>query len=299
MPRFIHNAKDSEGNNIPIVGFQIAWSFGDREYNQQRVIDLHIKNNLPIDHLQKGQKRIVATKRALNKMKGEGQLREIESTDRMMRFQFTEEFIDSLPSGSTFKNIRVREIVRYDCENDSFSFEDHEGKAYSNDPKAMQIMNLVQHCNSVFTTADITRYIQKLFDKSNIIKLRKDGGVYFVPAKYAELVTKVQKMFTEVDQKGYFSLIEIPDTVNVQRTVACSVESDIESRVNALREKWEARKAESKDMSRTVFKNDMSEIAVMAGDLELYTDLTKTQFDTAKSLLDEITGELKKQMGLV
>lgn len=297
--RFIHKALDSDGQQIPIIGIQISWSFGEREYNQQAVIDAHLRHDLPIEHLQKGQKRIVATKRALQKMKGDGNLKEIESDSDIMRFQFTEDFIDSLPSGSTFKNLRIREIVRYTSATDSFSFEDAEGKPYSNDPKAAQIHSLVQHCSSVFTTADITRYVQKLFEKSSIIRMRKDGGVYFVPAKHVALCEKVQRMFNDIDTRGYFSMIEIPDTQNVHKSVAVSFENDIESKIAELREKWNARKEENKDMSRTVFSNDMKEIAEMAGNLEIYSDILKNQFDDAKELIEEVTTELKKQIGII
>jgi len=295
MPRFVYRATDSEGNQIPVIGYQISWSFGRKEYNQQAVIDAHIRNNLPIDHLQKGQKRIVATKRALNKMKGDGLLREIESNDSFMRFQFCEEFIDSLPSGSTFKNLRVREIIKF--ENDRFSFEDSNGTSYTNDLKASDIMRLVQHCSNVFTTADITRYTQKLFEHSSITRLKKDGGSYFVPAQHRELVENVKKMFDEIDPDGWFTLYEMVDTNFTKNAIKSSFESDLEQKVKTIRDYIAERKEKGLEMTRTVFSNFMKDdVAVMVGDLELYADLVQDQLADAKSLINEVTEEIKKEM---
>lgn len=295
MPRFIHKAQDSEGNALDVIGFIITWSFGKSEYNQVDVINAHIRNNLPIAHLQKGQKRIVATKRALKKMKGSGLLREIESNDAYMRFQFCEEFIDALPSGSTFKNLRIREIVRFNCDTEQFSFEDGEGKPFSNDLKAAEIMQLVQFCSSVFTTSDITRYTQKLFEDAHFRKLREGGGVYFIPAQHANLVYSTQKMFDEIDQDGYFSVIEMPDTTNNKIAVKNAFKTDIETKREALFKRWEEIKKEGDKMSRTIFTNDMEAIAEMIGDVELYADLTQDQLTETREMLKEMSEALKKE----
>ena len=293
--KFVYTLKDSQGNPVPISGingFQITWNMKESEFIQQMVIDAHSRNYLPVDHLQKGQKRIVATKRALQKLKGSGMLKEIETNDHFMRFQICEEFIDNLPSGSTFKNLRVKEIIRYNSDTDGFDFEDKDGNHFTNDFKAKEIMDMVSHCNSVFTKMDMTRYIQRLFQGKGMISLLDRGGAYFVPAIHHDLVFNIKRMMKEIDPEGNFNYTEIPNAPGANESVSVSFVSEVKATMTLLKKKNEERKANGDKMSRTIYSGLMDEIAELTGNLELYIDMTGYEMRDAKELMEETSKEI-------
>lgn len=277
--KFVHVAKNKAGDEIPLIGYTIAWSYSRAEFLHTDVIGAFQNHNLETSHLNKGKDRISAVLRALNKAKKDALLRQCDESPTTIRYQFTEEFFDEMPDGTRFKNFKLSEFIVYDKVNDKILADTTE--------KQEMLQELMNYCAERFTNSDVTRYTKKLFEKSGIISLRSRGGMYFVPAPHSQLVLNVMQMFMELDPKGEFTLIEMPDLTFTKESVKNNFDSDMKSRMEELQKKMELIKEKGETMTRTVYKNLIEEIGQWSKDVEMYAELTEYNLDSAKQMVKD------------
>ena len=275
----IFTAADAEGNPVDLIGYTIAWTGMKREYNMMDVISAFKNNNLPVKHLEKGKERISFVLRALNKAKQDTLLREVEKTDTTIRYQFTKEYVDTMPDGTLYKAFRPEEFVVYDKVNDRLLAETPEKEKF--------LHELLRHCSETFTNSDVTRYIQALFNEASMIPLRGRGSMYFVPAKYTTLVHSVKSMFETIDPDGWFTLIEMPDLKFTKESVKSSFENEMASKLSDLKTEMEKLKSKEDGITPRIYRARMEEIGKWAKDLEMYTELTQYTLEDAKDIIKE------------
>lgn len=114
-------------------------------------------------------------------------IRKVEEDDTEIRFQFTKEYL--------FNN-----AFQYDRECDMWVNKDT-GSVRSDSPElgAEAHRLLVEH-QGKRNQSDVTRIIQNVFEdrKGDLVSLRKNGGVYFVPDSHADLVDAIQKLLNRI-----------------------------------------------------------------------------------------------------
>jgi hypothetical protein len=72
-----------------------------------------------------------------------------------------------------------------------------------------------------YNASDITRYVQNIFnDTADIVSLRDQGSVYFVPATYNNVITKVNNLVSGIGGIGAFESIPVPDVQSSRRMVS-------------------------------------------------------------------------------
>ena len=297
MPKFVIESKDSSGNPVPVMGFILGWNYEKPEYDRNKVIDAWRINNLPTKLLEGACDRISAVGRALNKCKEKNLLREIDTN----RYQMTETFETQLMSGANALGYKVKEIIVYDDVNETFTFEDADGRSYSNDLKAKDLLDKVTHCESVFTNADLTRYSKAAFKKTGFHALSKKGCFYFIPARFKDMVMSMKAAFEMTEPEGFFTLIDVPDTANSRMSVSDSAVDMFKGKLKAFRDKIAENKGNSKDgkVSRRQFGFCQKDIAELAGDIELIVECTQYDLNDAKRELDAFKNQLDIEMGIV
>jgi hypothetical protein len=98
---------------------------------------------------------------------------------------------------------------------------------------------------TTYHSSDLTRYIQKIFkDHADIVSLRAQGSVYFVPATYQNLVSQVAQVLAAIPQGiAHLEHFPIPNVAEARDTIGRGVESevaDVFSRMQAETEKMQA-----------------------------------------------------------
>jgi hypothetical protein len=93
---------------------------------------------------------------------------------------------------------------------------------------------LLDKCIEDRTTADITKIIQKLFDaEADLFPIRDQGGVYFVPTKFADFVGKIENFVLGLG--GRINRFPVPaGTASGDRSVADSIVNGIDSALDDL-----------------------------------------------------------------
>lgn len=306
--RLIINATDRQGNQLPTLGMAMAWSYSKSEYDQDKVIDAFRVNKLPTQHIEEGAERLDAVKRAVRKAKEKNILREISPG----MYQLTEETRNEM-AGQTVLEYSMKEIIEYVEEDEEFVFIDENGLRHHDKVRSDELMKRVRHAECVFLVRDVTRYTKELFKNKGIVSLRSSGGLYFVPAKFADLVNDVHAMFQMIDPNAMFMKIEIPDTPNAATAISVSAVDMVKTKVAKLKETIEAHKKERAakradgTLKKGKFENDLSnakgatnleECAGLAGDVELLAECLGFELDDCKQVVADFKKELLEDLGV-
>lgn len=121
-----------------------------------------------------------AFSRACKQMKEARVIDKVEETGDEIKFQLT-------------KKSLVGTELEYTKECDLYLNKDSGRVHGTDDQLALHAESLVIHHQSVRCSADITRLIQKIFDTQggDLVPVRKQGGIYFVPHTHTELIHRV------------------------------------------------------------------------------------------------------------
>lgn len=304
--KLVVEATDSNGNRLPIVGMAMAWSYSKSEYDQDKVIDAFRVNNLDTKHIETGAERIDAVKRAVKKAKDKNLLREISPG----KYQLTEETLNEMAGVLEYS---MKEIIEYDDDNEEFLFIDENGNRRHDKQRSDELMKRVRHQECVFRNNDVTRYTKELFKNKGIVSLRSSGGLYFVPSKFASLVTDVRNAFNLLDPQGMFMLIEIPDTPNAAQSIAVSSLDMVKGKLEMMKvaiEKHKAERAKKRadgtlkkgkfegDISGSKAETQLEEIAAVAGDVELLAECLGFELEDCNKVLKEYKESLLAELGV-
>jgi len=278
--RYLFQAKDDNGNAIPIIGATLAVKYAQKEFRCADVIEAWRQSGIDTTILEKGVNRMDAIVRALNKMKQDSMLKEIARNATSIRYQFTEEFVSAMANGKQILSFRAKEFVVYDIGKDVFFFENEKGEFVDCFDKSEKLKELVKYCSETFTNADVSRYTRRILQDCHQIGMAK--GMYFVPARYLEIVYKLEKSFEILDPKGIFVLNEIPDMKRSKRAIAKSSEDIVKEKVKGITEKIAERLSAKKEMTRTISTNWNGELLAMLQDTEILVECTENSMTDSK-----------------
>lgn len=150
-------------------------------------------------------------------------IRKVEESSSEIKFQFTEEH-------------KSHGELDYDKEA-TVSVEKATGKLSGDDPaivsKAQALLD--EHIQKR-STADVTRLVQRIFDKSkgDLVPLRKQGGTYFVPDTNADLLNKVDAILKEIG--GELNTYEVGSDNRTKQSVANDMSQHLTQMVNEFRD---------------------------------------------------------------
>lgn len=140
-----------------------------------------------------------------------------------------------------------------------------------------------------YTNADITRYLKTMLEnETTLVSLRKNGGVYIIPAKDHAIVQKLRNLFDAIDPDGDFHVTELPDLEGAKEAIATSYQREMKEVCDKMKSDIEKFKTDGKDMSPTVRKNLFNEIISHSKELEMMTDITEYDLTESKDQLNEV-----------
>jgi hypothetical protein len=128
-----------------------------------------------------------AFSRACKQMCEDRVIDKVEETDKQIKFQLT-------------KKALVGTELEYTKECDLFLDKESGRVDGSNEQLAKHAEALVIHHQNVRCSADITRLIQKIFQTAggDLVPLRKQGGVYFVPHTHTDLIHRIGSLMAAI-----------------------------------------------------------------------------------------------------
>lgn len=215
----------------------------------------------------------VAFNRAIKEMSESRIIRRINDGDsETIRFQFTKEY---LQSGEL--KYEKETVVELDPENGVVSCIDPSIQA--------RAQNLLDGHREVKDPSDITRIIQKVFEKSggDLIPVRQQGGCYFVPFTHTGLLEKVGRLLDLI--QGKLCQWEVTaQSDSTSQTVADSVSTHLFALLDELDHKCESINEKTNEK---VLARRLEELVAIRVKLEAYNSLLGDFNVVIASALDE------------
>ncbi len=156
---------------------------------------------------------------------------------------------------------------------------------------------LVQH-QGKRNTSDVSNLIQKIFESAggDLIPLREQGGVYFVPDSHKDLVDAIRKLLKDIG--GYLSSFDIRfGSTDTQDSVAEAMTNHLSDLIFQFRESCREIKPDSAewlvDRRKGTIKSIKDKLECYHGLLQGYSERLGKEIETAENLLLE---QIKKEI---
>jgi len=220
------------GGTIPILGFMVWWSVKNVDLTQEQ-FGKHLENAGIDKKYAREHNYRSACIRALHHMEENRIIRKIEEDENKLVYQFTAE---NLIEKNHEKSLDYEKETVVVIDKDEWSRERDFEKAIIKGKKEIkeQLIKLFNAHKVHYKSSDITRYLQKILkDQGDVISLRPQGSIYFVPSAYQHVITKLSDLIGKI---GAGTLESVP-MVNVQETrntLKNAVSIDLESEFKAL-----------------------------------------------------------------
>lgn len=221
--------------------------------------------------------------RACRKLAGERVIRVVEENEKDVHFQFTRE---------------LKREGRFDYVLEAVLSLDKTTGRVSCDHTAAEMETLVRQAQAELDNAiahrtggDISRITQRLFKKqADLFPLRDAGGVYFVPQKHADFVTRVETFLTGVG--GRLQRLPVAmGSASGDRCVKETVAEGMETLIQAHRQAIAELDADTRD---DTFRRAAAKIQITRLKLEGYGEYISDQRERLEQALAEAQGELRK-----
>jgi hypothetical protein len=195
----------------------------------------------------------VAFNRAIKEMDDKRIIRRVEVDGDNVRFQFTKEHL----AGGELQYTKECDV----------NLDTTTGNVTCDDWRIQDAaQKLVDNHRAVRDPADITRLIQKIFDKDggDLIPVRQQGGCYFVPASNTHLLGGIRVLLTEIH--GVLNEWEVSGKSEATRTtVAANISDYMFELIDEFKAKCESVNEKTKE---SVLERRYQEIAVLSAKLE-------------------------------
>ena len=140
-----------------------------------------------------------------------------------------------------------------------------------------KLIELFEKEKTRYHSGDVSRYIQRIFrDQADIISLREQGNVYFVPAAYENVITKAFNLLQKIGGANTLTSLPIPNVEACKATVKASFLVDVDTDVSSM----------EKDIDK-----------IIDGDKGVSEKWSKIRIDRVRNLLDRV--EKYKNGGVV
>jgi len=133
---------------------------------------------------------------------------------------------------------------------------------------ADQVMNAINAYKGKVTDEDIRAFLRKCIRKSFGVAKRPSGGIYFVPAKYADIILRAQAVLREIGSGARIYTERIQEDIEAKQNVWQAVEEEIDGRI---KDTLEAVERIEKRVSAV--KGQMDKLEDLTALMEVYKEL--------------------------
>lgn len=294
------NLKDGT-RDIPIVGFLTWWNVRSVSITQKDFSDLLENCGLPTKYAREHNYRSAFT-RALRNMEEKRIIRKVEESSERIVIQFTAE--SKVGDGERAKLEYDPEtilIVDKKIYQDTKDFEKALTKGRE-DIKAKVVKSFYEEKVS-YNSSDITRYVQNILsENADIISLRDQGTVYFVPAGYQDTLNKVVALVGQLGNSA-MDFFPVPDTSASRGRISKSFLDEIRVILEKMTEKVSEVDEGDKEVTEKWVGNKIAEIEAVKRRIDLYSEILpesdqKELKDGFASLEERLNPSRKLNLGL-
>ena len=261
-----------EGNtSFPNLGWVVWWNIRNVELTRTTFIQMLEDCGLDGKYAREHNYRSAFT-RAIRNMEEKRIIRKVREDDTVFVCQFTAENIVE-DDGEEHLEYDKEAIIRVDKE------QYRESKSFrlaldceDDDIKEALITHFEREKVS-YGSSDITRYLQKIFkDQADIISLREQGSVYFVPATFEEVLLKVRSLVQGLNGPSKLERMPVPDVADSREMIKNAFTEEIDKIYDALDADVQA-VIDGKDVTGRWVENKLLKIEQFRRRIETYSDV--------------------------
>lgn len=266
------------GTHVPLgtLGEIVSW----RAPSEVRFVDLQkamqasgIDEKLLRDMLPRH-----AFSRAARKLSDGRIIRRVEENDTTLKFQFTKEYL----SGGRYE-YALETHLELDKATGAVSCGDTSVGAMAK--------TLLDNEMAVRKSSDVTRLIQRTFDqnKGDLIPIREQGGVYFVPESHVGLAESVETLLRSIG--GALRRFSVSaDGASTSKSVAESMNEHFQSMLEEFRKSCD--EIVAGEVSPTVQKRRTERVQELRAKLSAYKDILQDYAESIEKGIDAADAEL-------
>ena len=276
------------GTDIQILGFVCWWNIREIEISQERFKEIlaacEFKESYAREHNYRS-----AFLRALKQMEEKRIIRLVKEDSKYLIYQFTAEDLVDDETGFEYSSETVITIDKDKYrETKSIDLAIIKGDDSIKD----KIIKLYYDEKSKFKSADVSRVLHRIFtDEADIVSLRDQGSVYFIPGGYKTVLDRAVKYVKLLGGNCKLDSLPIPDAPESRDTVRDAVTDEFDSFMNHLRNEIDLIQ-DGKDVTERWFNTKRKKMAEVKERFELYSEL----LGEGKSGLEAQFAELEKQL---
>ena len=274
-----------DSKEFDIIGWMSWWSLRSVDLTQEQFVKYLEKAGLPekyaIEHNYSS-----AFKRALKNMEEARIIRIVEEDADKIICQFTAE--EKVEDGDDHKLEYNPETIVYIDKDVYRETKDFSSAMTRGDEKIRkQVYEHFQIEKIRYNSNDITRYVQKIMkDAADIIQLRDQGCVYFVPSTGRDTMEKVGNLVTLIQGSGSFVSIPMADVKNSRSLVSNAVVVETGSDVEKLEVEIEAAVQAGQNVSNVWKQTRIRRIDELKKRLDAYSEILGV---SAKEIGDNVS----------
>jgi len=230
------------GVSVPVIGSICWWNIRGADLTKDQFVALLKEAGLPEKYAREHNYRSSFI-RALKNMEEDRIIRRVSEDDAFIVYQFTAEKATGAQKTAKLEyEYETRVIVDKKRYSETRNFSDavireiksNDGTPdYVADPEITRsVVDLYERERVRYRSSDVTRYVQKILtEEADIVGLRDQGAVYFVPARFQDVVEKVKSLVDKIAMGSSFEYLPIPDAAASRDTVASSVIGDLKGAI--------------------------------------------------------------------
>ncbi|HYD51663.1 MAG TPA: DUF6744 family protein [Gemmatimonadaceae bacterium] len=153
------------------------------------------------------------------------------------------------------------------------------------------ITNRFAELRTTHTPDDIRRAMMKTLDACAAVTLRDHGGVYWVPAPYAELIRRLQSTIEKIGSSRVY-LLPVHASADANRTLADAAKLAIEDELSQLKVEVEGFIASPPDRPSTLVRR-LDAFEALKARAALYRDVLQVHVEDLDKTLADLTGSVE------
>jgi hypothetical protein len=225
-----------------------------------------------------------AFKRSLKELEEGRIIRPIDENASFMNFQFTEEQkIEDAGRNDVSLQYNPEAVVVIDKSKYRKTQNIAEAIEAREDIKE-RLVELFNEKKDKFHSSDVTRMIHRIFnEKADIVSLRQQGGVYFVPNQYNNILQAVSNFVNSVGSST-FDFFPMPDVEACRNAVAAAVDEEMTIDLNKLDEELKAFENGGEEMTDKQRNHRLGQMEKLRNRVTRYSELLTA--DAEQRILD-------------
>jgi len=282
--RVLETVKDKKGNSIPLLGYNFAIELQKDMFNREDVLQSAKNNGIEIERFKENSTRN-SFKNALNQQrkmtKEQGKvINFVEEDAYSITFQLDRKVVEETAKlVSDSDGVDSSELVK-NCNfitDTSIVFDKLTNRVICDN---QELLGIVYAKLKVYQASYLKRNLSKhindiLESEAGMIAWRSAGGVYFVPAKYRQLLMNIVQFVTELDADATVKIAEVPDMQFASMAVKESAEQSLQKDLDKMKDDIKEIETEGDKLSSHMKQNRFEKLAQLNRKMEEYSILVE------------------------